>query len=580
MSAGPDPAAAPAPLPVAVRARRLVARYVPMAAWLPAYERSWLRPDLIGSVTSWGVMVPVALGYAALAGVPPEYGLTTAFAALTAYAVLGTSRHMKVTATSTMAIMSAALVGGLAGGDAGRYLALSAALALVVGAVLVVAGFVRLGFIADFLSKSVITGFIFGLAITIIIGQLPKVLGVPGGGDTTLEQAATVVSQIPETNPWTLAVGGSALVLILALRAVSRRIPGSLIALILGIVAVSAFDLTVHGVSVVGTVATGLPHVGLPEVSLLDLPYLAIGAAGIVFLAVGESVGAARSFAARHRYEIDADQELIGLGAANLSAGFFGGFIVDASLSQSATAEAAGVKSQLSSLVTAGLILATAIFLAPVFENLPNAVLGAIVIAAVLGFMDLGELRRFWRTRRTDFLLAITALVGVVTTTVLIGLVIAVVLSLAMLLYRASRPYIAVLGEVRGQEGTFADVGRHPGADPVPGLLILRLDAPLYFFNANVARTAILRDVAEADPPPSAVLLDIGATSDLDVTTADMIRQLAGDLADRSVALLLAQVKGPVRDRMRRTDLMAVVGEDHVYLSVATAVKAFRSDVG
>ena len=280
------------PDPAGVKARLLLTRFVPITTWLPAYDRAWLRPDLLASLTSWGVMVPVALAYAALAGVPPEYGLVTAFAAMTAYAVFGTSRHLKVTTSSTMAIMSASVVAGLAGGDADRYLALTAALALVVGAALLVAGFVRLGFIADFLSRPVVTGFIFGLAITIIIGQLPKVLGVPGGGDTTIGKLQTLIGQLPDTNQWTLAVGGGALALILLLRAISPKIPGPLGALALGIVAVGAFDLALHGVTVVGEVATGMPHVGIPRVALLDIPYLAAGAAGIVFLAVGESLGA------------------------------------------------------------------------------------------------------------------------------------------------------------------------------------------------------------------------------------------------------------------------------------------------
>lgn len=574
MPDGPGP---PARSPSRARARLLLARYVPITTWLPAYDRTWLPRDLIGSVTSWGVMVPVALAYAALAGVPPEFGLTTAFAALAAYAVFGTSRHLKVTASSTMAIMSASVVAGLAGGDPVRYLALTAALALVVGVMLIAAGIVRLGFIGDFLSKPVITGFIFGLAITIIIGQLPKIIGVPGGGDGTVDQLVTLIEQLPETNPWTLLVGGGALALILVLRVVSRKIPGPLVVLVLGILSVDAFDLDVHSVAVVGKIATGLPHVGVPSISFLDIPFLVAGAAGIVFLAVGESLGAARAFGARHHDEIDADQELIGLGAANLSAGIFGGFTVDASLSQSATAESAGVKSQLSSLVTAGLVLATAVFLAPLFTNLPSAVLGAIVIAAVLGLMDVGELQRYWRSRRTDFLVALTALVGVVMTTVLTGLGIAVLLSLAMLVYRASRPYIAVLGTLDGEQAAFGDIERHPDAVTVAGLLLLRLDAPLYFFNANVARTAILGSIAEADPKPSAVVLDIGSTSDLDITTADMLRQLAGDLRERSIDLLLAQVRGSVRDRMRRSDLMDVVGEDHVHMSVAAAVQGYQA---
>ena len=242
-----------------------LAAYVPLARWGRSYPREWLRPDLIAGVTSWAVMVPVAMGYAELAGVPPQVGLVTAFAALLAYAVFGTSRHLKVTTSSTMAIMSAAVVGPLAAGDTGRYLELTAALALVVGVILVAAGIARLGFIADFLSKSVITGFVFGLAITIVIGQLPKLLGIEGGGIGTVQQLTNVVSQLGDTNPWTLAVGGTALVGILLLKARLPAIPGALIAVVLGIIAVSAFDLRLHGVAVVGIVPTTVPTPQLPE---------------------------------------------------------------------------------------------------------------------------------------------------------------------------------------------------------------------------------------------------------------------------------------------------------------------------
>jgi high affinity sulfate transporter 1 len=576
----PTPSPGPAPSddadPARARIRQVVVHYFPIVSWLPVYPAEWRRADLVAALTSWGVMVPVAMAYAGLAGVPPEYGLITAFAALTAYAIFGTSHHLKITTSSTMAIMSASVVGPLAGGDADRYLALTAGLALVVGAILLAAGLVRLGFIADFLAKSVVTGFIFGLAITIIVGQLPKLLGVPGGGDGTIEQVQVLVGNLPDTNPWTLAVGVGALALILVLRAISRKIPGPLVALALGIIAVGAFDLEVHDVSVVGEIQTGIPIPGLPNISLLDLPFLAAGAAGIVFLAVGESLGAGRAFAARHKYEIDADQELVALGAANLSTGLFGGFTVDASLSQSATAESAGTRSQLSSIVTAALILATALLLAPLFENLPNAVLGAIVITAVLGLMEVGELRRYAATRRTDFILAMVALVAVVTTTVLVGLVVAVLLSLMLVLYRASRPYVARLGKLSGEKATFVDLERHPEAEEIPGLLMLRIDAPLYFFNVNVARSAILEAVAGSEPRPTSVLLDIGATADFDVTTADIVQQLIGELDDQSIEVLLAQVKGPVRDRMRKTGLMEMVGEERVYLSVAAAVQDFR----
>jgi high affinity sulfate transporter 1 len=554
----------------------LTARYVPISRWLPAYQRAWLRPDLVAAVTSWGVMVPVALAYAGLAGVPPELGLVTAFAALAAYAVFGTSRHLKVTVSSTVAIMSATVVADLAGGDPAAYLALTAALALIVGAMLVAAGIARLGFISDFLTKSVVTGFIIGVAITIIVGQLPKILGLPGLSGSLPEQLAQLITELPDTNPYTLAVGVSALILILVLRAISRRIPGPLIALVLGIVAVAALGLEAYGVSVVGEVATGLPSPAIPSVPLTTIPYLAIGAAGIVFLAVGESVGAGRAYAARGRYEIDADQEMIALGAANLSSGLLGGFTTDGSLSQTATAATAGSRSQLSSLVTAGLILATALLLAPLFADLPNAVLGAIVIAAALGLIDVGELRRYWRWRRTDFVIAMTAMIGVLLTTVLSGMVLAVLLSVMFLLHRASRPYVAVVGRMPGSPSSFGDLARHPEAEPVEGLTIIRLDAPLYFFNANVAKSQIIEIVAGQDPPPRGVVIALAATADLDVTTTDMLFDLLGNFGERSIVVLVAQVKGSVRDRMRRTGLMDELGEDRVHLSIASAVADFE----
>jgi high affinity sulfate transporter 1 len=566
-----------APQPVPANERRVtpqaaLQRYVPMVRWLPRYERADLGPDVVAGLTTWGVMVPVALAYATLAGLPPEYGLITAFAALAAYAVFGTSRHLRVTTSSTMAIMSFSLVTPLAGGDATRFLALSAALALIVGVLLVIAGVARLGFISEFLAKPVVTGFIIGVAVSVIVRQLPTLLGVPGSSGSVFDQLRSLVAHVSETDALSLAVGLGALLLIFGLRALDRRIPGPLVAMILSIGAVVIFDLAARGVAVVGDVATLMPSIGLPDVGLGDLTYLITGAAGIVFLAVGESLGAARSFAARHHYEVDGDQELVALGAANAASGLFGGFLADASLSQSATAETSGARTQLSALVTAGLVLATALLLAPFFENLPWAVLAAIIIASVLSLIDVAELRRYWAWRRTDALLATAALIGVATTDVLAGLVIAVLLSLLMLLLRASRPYEAVLGRMPGDRAVYADLSRHPDAEAIPGLLIVRLDTPLYFFNSSVTRSQILALVDGQPSPPRMIILDVGATTDLDVTTTDMLVQLLDDLEERGVALSLAQAKGKVRDRLARTGLLERIGNDAIYFSVAQAV--------
>jgi SulP family sulfate permease len=560
--------------------RRVLHRYVPITAWLPAYSRDLLRDDVISGVTIWGVMVPVAMAYAQMAGVPAQVGLYTAFAALLGYAIFGTSRQLKVTTSSTMAVMSAAVVGAMAHGDAAQYMALSSALAFTVGIMLVAAGIVRLGFISDFLSKSVVTGFIFGLALVIAIGQVPKLLGLPSSQGDFFEQLAALIRNLPQVKPFTVIVGGCALAIIFLIKRFYSRLPSGLVALVVGILAVSIFHLDQYSVSVVGDIPTGLPAPGLPLVGLSALPYLATGAVGIVFLAVGESLGSARAFAARHAYEIDPDQELIALGAANLSSGLFRGFTVDASLSQTATADQAGARTQFSSIVTAALIVVTLLVLAPLFRNLPNAVLGAIVIASVIGLMDVAEMKRFWASNRIDFLLAMVALFGVLSTDVLTGLLIAVFLSLFTILFRASRPYLAVMGQVPGQAATYGDVVRHPENERVPGLLIVRLDAPLYFLNANVARGQILDLVKASQPPPKAVLFDLGASADLDIASLDMLRNLVGELGEAGSGVLLAQVRGSVRDRLRHAGIMADIGENRIYRSVAAAVADFERREG
>ena len=468
---------------------------MPIVGWLPRYDRADLRFDAIAAIVSWGVMVPVAMAYAGLAGMPPETGLVTAFAALAAYAVFGTSRHLKVTASSSVAILSASVVGAiLSSRDPASYVALSAGLALVVGIILVVAGAARLGFLSQFLAISVVTGFVIGLAITITIGQLPGLLGIPAVAGTTLERLVGMGQEVLQlTDPITAVLGVGSLVGILLLKRIAPRIPGPLIALIVGIALSTALDLSARGVEVVGEIQTGVPLPSIPRLPIGDLVFLITGAFGIVFLALAESIGAARSFGARHGYDIDPDQELVALGASNVASGLFGGFAVDASFSNSATAESAGNRTQLASLITAGLILATAIVLAPLFQNLPTTVLAAIVISSVLGLIDIGELRRYYRWKRTDFLLAMTALIGVVSTTALTGMAIAVALSLLAILYQASRPYIAVLGRIPGSPPVFADADRHPTAEPVEGFLLLRPNVPLTFVNADVAKDHVDR---------------------------------------------------------------------------------------
>ena len=552
---------------------RQVGRYVPIVGWIKTYQRAGLRDDLVSGVVVGAVMIPVAMAYAQMAGVPPQAGLYSAIVGMTVYAILATSRHLKITTSSTMSIMSIAVVAPLAASDPAAFMALSSALALTVGIIMLVLGIAKLGFISDFLAKSVMTGYIFGVACLIAISQLPKIFGVPGVSGTFFQQVAQFISELPETNVYTLALGVGTIVLILVLKRFKPLIPGALVALVLGIVVSSLLQLNAkYGVSVVGVIPTGMAPFTIPIISLSAIPSLIVGAVGIVFLAVGETLGTGRAYAAKYHYEVDADQELLAMGAANVSSGLFQGITIDMSLSSTASGEAAGERTQLSSLVSAGVILAVVVFLAPLLRNLPTAVLGAIVLSSILGLFNFAEFRRYYHQRKTDFVLAVTALVGVLTTSVMIGLAIAALLSVVMLLYRASRPYIAILG--KRASGEYGDIGRHTDAQPVPGLVILRLDAPLYFFNANVARTQILAQID--DTPPRAILLDLGASADLDIGTSDMLRDLNSDLRQANIDLLFAQVRGSVRRRMRLTGLFDHIGEDHIFLSVAAAASNFE----
>ena len=500
-------------------------RYVPIIGWGRSYQRAWLRDDLVSGVVVGAIMIPVAMAYAQMAGVPVQAGLYSAIVGMTAYAIFATSRHLKITTSSTMSIMSIAVVAPLAASDPVAFMALSSALALTVGIIMLILGIAKLGFISDFLAKSVMTGYIFGVACLIAISQLPKVFGVSGGSGTFFEQLQQFISKLPETNVYALALGIGTIAIVLLFKRFKPLIPGALVALVLGTALSSLLQLNAqYGVSVVGVIPTGMSSFTIPSISLSAIPPLIVGAAGIVFLAVGETLGTGRAYAAKYHYEVNADQELLAMGAANVGSGLFQGITIDMSLSSTASGEAADERTQLSSLVSAGVILAVVVFLAPLLRNLPSAVLGAIVLSSILGLFNFAEFRRYYRQRTTDFVLAVTALVGVLTTSVMTGLAIAVLLSVVMLLYRASRPYIAILG--KRASGEYGDMGRHADAQPIPGLVILRLDAPLYFFNANVARTQILAQTA-VDPPPQAILLDLGASADLDIGTSDMLRDLS-----------------------------------------------------
>ena len=513
---------------------------------LRGYQREWLRGDVVAGLTVWAVLVPESLAYASIAGVSPVVGLYAAPPALVLYALLGSSRHLIVGPMSATAALSAAAVA--------PHFGLTPALAVVTGLVALGAGLLRLGFLANFISEPVLKGFIVGLALTIIAGQLPKLLGVEKGEGDFFEQVWHVLGELGGVDGATLAIGAVSLALVLGLRRFAPVVPGSLAAVAFGILVVELLDP--GGVDIVGAIDSGLPSVGLPDASGSEYLNLAAAAVGVALVGFAEGLGAAKTYAARHHYDVDADRELIGLGAANLGAGLASGMVVNGSLSKTAVNGGAGANSQVSGLVVAVLTVVTLLLLTGLFESLPEATLAAVVIAAVIELVDvpaLVRLYRVWSARlgtiygaaaRPDFIAAVAALAGVLIFDTLPGLFIGIAASLLLLLYRTSRPNVAVLGRL--PSGNWVDVARTSEAEQQPGMVMLRVEAGLFFANAEHVRQAILA-AARADGV-EAVVLDAATVPSIDVTAADMLAEVREDLAREGVRLEIAHDIGQVRD--------------------------------
>lgn len=527
----------------------------------------------MAGLTVWAVLVPESLAYATIAGVPPVVGLYAAVPSLVLYAALGSSRHLVVGPMSATAALSAGIVAAYADGGTERFVALTVALALVTGVLGVAAGLLRLGFVAAFISEPVLKGFIVGLALTIIIGQVPALIGVGKGEGDFFEKVWDLLSQVGDLDWPTTAVGVASLALVLTLRRVVPLVPGALVAVLLGIGAVGLLDLTDHGVAVVGTIASGLPDLGLPG-ALDQSDYLGLTASAIGVLLVGfaEGLGAGKTYAAKAGYDIDANRELIGLGAANLGSGLASGMVVNGSLSKTAVNGGAGARSQLSGLIVAALTVLTLMFLTGLFENLPEATLSAVVIAAVIELVDIAALRRLYRlgtsrmvsafgfAARIDFIAALAALLGVLVLDTLPGLLAGVVVSTVLLLYRASRSYVAVLVPVDSPQAgrrLWLDARRHPHEAPLDDVVVLRIESGLFYANADHTRAAVR---AAIGPTTTAVVLDCESAPFLDVTAAGMLGQLAKDLQRDGVRLLLAKSVGQMRDELSASGALDVLG--------------------
>jgi len=558
-------------------------RWLPGLWTLRTYRRAKLRGDLVAGLAVTALLVPQGMAYAELAGLPAVTGLYTTILALLAYAVFGPSRILILGPDSALAPLIAATLLPLVGanGDPGRAVALAGMLAVLMGAVCLVAGLARLGTLAELLSKPVRIGYLNGIAVVVVVSQLPKLFGFSTHAEGTPARLKAFVVGLAEgrTNVTALAIGAACLAVLYLFRWRYPRVPGVLVAVAGATVVVTVFGLAARGVAVVGAVPSGFPTPSLPEFAAGDMGRLLLAAAGMAFVTLADTSALSRTFALKFNDDVDPNQEIVALGAANIAAGFFQGFPVSGSASRTAVAESAGGKSQVVGVVGAAAIAVLLVFAAGLTSDLPQAALAAVVIAAGLSLFDVAETRWLWRVRRSEFVLSMAALLGVALVGVLEGIAIALVLSLAAFVQRAWRPYDAALGRVEGRRG-FHDVGRHPEAREVPGLLVFRFDAPVFFANAEHFGRAVKKHVAKRGGPVRRVLIAAEPITDIDTTGAEALRDLVDDLAAVGITLAIAELKGPVKDRLDRYGTRVRIGDQNYYLTLDEAIAAHLDEMG
>jgi len=532
----------------------------------------------MAGVAVTALVVPKNLGYAGIAGVPLQNGLYAAAAGAIIYALFCTSRQISTGPSSSLAAVAggAVLVTGLGGQQAAQ---LVAAITLATGLLFLLLALLRMGWVAQFLSKAVITGFLAGAAVDVVIGELPKLTGTSSEGDSAWRELATWLSSLGDVHWPTVLVAVISLGLIFGLRFLAPAVPGALVLVVAGLLASSLFDLGAHGVALVGHVPRGLPAPALPDLALVKQHYATIGIAAVALLLIGfsQTAGDARAFAARHRYRIDVNQESVAQGMSNLGAGVFQGMPVSTSLSASSLNESAGATTPVASLVTGALVLATLIALAPLFSDLPKAVLGAVIIdAVVFGMIDIAELRRLHRVTPFDFWVAVAAIIGVLSAGVLAGVVIGVVLSLGWLIYVATRPPMPLLGREPGTQ-VFRELGENPDDETFPGIPVVRLDGGLFFATAEALEDRV-RELTENGPQARALVLDLEGVDFVDSQGAAKLSEIHRLTQADGVTLRLARVKPPVLNVLRVDGTLELIGSDHIHGNVNRAIEAQLAD--
>jgi high affinity sulfate transporter 1 len=553
--------------------------------WLPGlqtvrrYELSWLPHDMMAGLVLTTMLVPAGIAYAVASGVPGIYGLYATIVPLLAYALFGPSRILVLGPDSSLAALILAVVLPLSGGDPMRAVALAGMMAVVSGVVCILAGLLRLGFITELLSKPIRYGYMNGIAFVVIVSQLPKLFGVSIDSGGPLRDLWRLGESVlgGATNWTTFAIGAGTLALILLLKPY-RRIPGTLIAVVGATVVAGLFDLGASaGVKVLGSLPQGLPAFALPWVDLADLGAVVIGGCTVALVSFADTSVLSRTYAARTRSYVDPNQEMVGLGVANLAAGFFQGFPISSSSSRTPVAEASGAKTQLTGVVGAAGVALLLVLAPGLLRNLPNSALAAVVIAAAIGLFEFIDLRRIYRIQRWEFWLSIVCFAGVVALGAIPGIGLAIVVSVIEFLWDGWRPHFAVLGRADGIRG-YHDIKRYPEARLVPGLVLFRWDAPLFFANAELFQERVLQAVADSPTPVRRIVVAAEPVTSVDVTSADMLAELERTLRAAGIELHLAEMKDPVKDKLKRFELLEHFGPAVFHPTLGAAVDDYLAD--
>ncbi len=555
-------------------------RWIPLLQDLRHYDSNRLRGDLSAGLTVGVMLIPQGMAYAMIAGLPPIYGLYASLVPLALYGLLGSSRQLAVGPVAMVSLLVAAGVSELADPETPRYIELAILLAFMVGGLQLIMGLGRLGFLVNFLSHPVLSGFTSAAALIIGLSQLKHLMGIPIPRSHFIHEILLYALQhLGDTHLPTLLIGGGGIVLLIALRRWKPMFPGALLVVILGTLVTWSLDLYEVGVKIVGEVPRGLPEPYVPDWNIADLRALLPTALAIALVGFMESIAVAKAVAARHGYEVDANQELVALGVANIGGGFFRSYPVTGGFSRTAVNDQAGAQTGLASLLSAGVIALTLLFLTPLFYYLPRAILASIIMVAVFGLIDLKEARFLWHVKRKDFYLMLVAFLATLALGIEQGILVAVVVSLLLVIHRSAYPHIAVLGRLPGTTH-YRNVERYPEAITIPGVVIIRIDAALYFANIGFVKDFLRKLELQAEEPIRAVIIDASGINDIDSSALHGLQEIIREYQERGILLYFARVKGPVMDTLKRAGIVDLLGKEAFFMEVHEAVEHAMQTLG